>query len=59
MERKIDRSYAFSEREIREALLAWLKAKDLPAPAGAYENQVTWTQEPRGLRLAWSEQDEM
>ena len=60
MERRIDRSYAFSDREIREALVAWLKSKDLQAPQYVGDTPDTkWIKEPAGIRVEWSEKDEL
>lgn len=60
MERRIDRQYAFSDREIRVALIAWMKSKDMPAPSYVGDTPDTkWLKEPAGLRVAWSEVDEV
>lgn len=60
MVRKIERSYAFSDREIREALLAWLKVKDIPAPQYIGDTpNCKWIKEDAGLRVEWTEEGEI
>ncbi len=42
--RKIDRTYTFSERDVREALIAAMKKKDLQAPQYVGNTpSTTWT----------------
>jgi hypothetical protein len=49
-----------STREIREAILAWLKARDMPSPGYVGDTDtVRWTDEPAGVRVEWTEQDEI
>lgn len=60
MERRIQRTYAFNDREIREALIAWLKSKDMQAPSYVGDTPDTkWTKESAGLRVEWFEADEV
>lgn len=60
MERKIVRTYAFSDREVNEALIAFLKAKDMQAPSYVADTPTTkWIKEPMGIRVEWTDEDEM
>ena len=60
MVRKIERSYAFSDREIREALLGWLRAKNIPSPTYVGDTpDCKWIKEEGGLRVEWTEEDEI
>lgn len=60
MERLIQRTYSFNDREIREALIAWLKSKDMPAPNYVGDTpDCKWVKETAGLRVEWFEQDEL
>ncbi len=60
MERRIVRSYSFTDRDVREALIAWLKAKDMPAPIYVGDADTTkWKTEPAGISVEWTEQDEI
>jgi hypothetical protein len=60
MERKIVRTYAFSDQEVNEALIAWLKSKDIQAPSYVGNTPCTkWIKEPKGIRVEWTDADEM
>jgi len=60
MERCIVRSYSIPTREIREAIVAYLKAKNMPAPAYVADTpNCKWTDLPAGVKVEWTEQDEM
>lgn len=58
MNRKIARSYFFSDNEVNNILMAALRAKDIPAP-GYIDNAGTtkWTKEPMGIRVEWTDED--
>jgi hypothetical protein len=61
MKRSITRSYIFSEGDVREALLAWLRAKDLPTPKYIGNTPDTdWAvYDDGGIRVEWTEEDEV
>lgn len=60
MKRKIERSYSLDQREIREAILAWIKAKDLPSPSYVGNTPTcTWYDEDGGVRIEWMEEGEV
>lgn len=60
MKRRIERSYIFSEVDIREAIIAWLNSKDLPSPGYVGDTDtVQWVEEPDGLRVVWVEHDDI
>ncbi len=59
MKRTIQRSYEIAQHDINEAILIWLKSKDMPVPmyvgnAGG----VKWTPQPNGMKIEWTEEDE-
>jgi hypothetical protein len=60
MTRKIERTYTLTERDVREAILAWLKSKDLPAPDYVGNTDtVEWATDNGNTVLRWFEQDEI
>jgi len=61
MVRRIDRSYTFTEREVAEALIAWLKSKDMPAPQYVADTPCTkWRRlDGGGLSVEWTDESEM
>jgi DNA-binding beta-propeller fold protein YncE len=62
MTRTITRSYAFSQSDVREALIAWMKSKDLQAPmyVGDTPSGTTWTvTEDGGHTVTWIDEDEV
>lgn len=59
MHRKIDRSYTLHRTEVREAILAWLKAKDLQRPDYIGDTPTCrWIDLPAdgGVRIEWTEE---
>lgn len=61
MNRRVTRNYSFDVREVREALIGLLHAKDLPAPAHVVNNaQTGWTYADNGdIHVEWSEIDDV
>ncbi|WP_398480911.1 hypothetical protein [Tardiphaga sp.] len=60
MNRKIVRTYKFSDREVNEALIAMLKARDIQAPQYVGETPcTTWIKEPDGIRVEWSDETDL
>jgi len=61
MTRTIDRSYIFDRREVREALLAALKAKGLPCPGYIGDTDTcTWRETMDGCtEVRWTEVDKV
>jgi hypothetical protein len=58
VDRHITRTYVFSEREIAEALIAALKAKDIPAPPVANNTPTCrWEKQDGGLAVTWTSED--
>ncbi len=59
MKRMIRRSYELDEREVCEAIVAWLKAQDLPTPQYiATAGRTTWTHQPLDVKIEWEEEIE-
>lgn len=57
MEVKIVRTCSFSDREVNEALIAWLKSKDRPAPGYVGDTPTTkWIKESHGITVEWKEE---
>jgi hypothetical protein len=57
MVRKIERTYSLSDREVNEAILAWLKAKDMPVPGYVGDTPTCkWIKEPSGIRIEWTDE---
>lgn len=61
MTRTITRSYDFDVRDVREALIAWLRSKDMQAPKYVGNTDDTkWTVGTDGSqRVEWTEQDKV
>ncbi len=60
MNRKIIRNYFFSDNEVNEAIVAMLKSKDMQVPQYVGNAGTTkWTKEPKGIRVEWSEEDDL
>lgn len=60
MNRKIARSYFFSDNEINNILVAHLKTKDIPAPEYVGNAGTTqWTKEKNGVRVEWTDSDDV
>lgn len=60
MERKVVRTYAFPDRDVREILVAYLKSKDMPAPSYVGDTPTCkWTKDPEGVRVEWTEEGEL
>lgn len=58
MKRTVTRVYLLDERDVCEAIVAWMKAKDLPAPmyvATTPAAGVTWTHQPLDVKIEWHE----
>jgi hypothetical protein len=57
MKRTISRVYLLDERDVCEAIVAWLKARDNPAPGYiATTDKVTWTHGPLDVKIEWHEE---
>lgn len=61
MKRSIVRTYVFSEREVHEALIAMLKAKDVPAPGYVADTpNCKWTWRRNSIiECVWTDSDEV
>lgn len=60
MNRQINRSYFFTDRDVNEALIHWIKTRDLPQPEYiGNAGKTKWTKESGGVRVEWSEEDEV
>lgn len=60
MNRSIRREYVFSQREVHEALIAWMKSKDLQAPDYVGNTPCTsWIREDESLRVVWIVEDKL
>ena len=60
MQRKIVRSYSMHDRDVHEAIIAWLKSRDMPAPQYVADTPCTkWIKEPAGLTIEWTVEDEI
>ena len=60
MMRKLVRTYSFSDREIREALIQALNRKDRPAPQYVGDTPTCkWIKEEAGLTVEWTDEDEI
>lgn len=60
MNRKIVRTYFFTNNEVHEAIVAMLKAKDMPIPQYVGNAGTTkWTDEPKGVRVEWIDEDDV
>lgn len=60
MDRRIERRYFFSEREIREILVAHLKAKDVPAPDYVGDTPTCkWENDPLGVYVTWTDESQI
>jgi hypothetical protein len=58
--RRIERSYSLSDRDVYEAIVHWLKSKDMIAPRYVGDTPCTkWIKEPTGIRVEWAEEDEI
>ena len=61
MVRTLTRRYEFTPREVREAILSWLKEHDIPRPDYVESNDmVEWTHKPDGgIEVGWVLKDEI
>lgn len=61
IERSVVRSYSLPIREVREAVIAYLKAKDMPTPKYVGDTpDCKWTNTlDGGVAVEWTEKDEM
>lgn len=61
MNRSIRRNYAFTQREVREILLWWMKQKDLQRPQYLGDTDDTFwsTTEDGGVRVEWLADDQI
>jgi len=60
MKRSINRVYELDERDVCEAIVAYLKAKDLPAPQYVATTKDTiWTHQPLAVKIEWTEELEV
>lgn len=61
IERNVVRTYALPIREVREAIIAYLKAKNMPTPSYVGDTSDTkWSAtQDGGIRVEWTEKDEM
>lgn len=59
MKRTIQRSYEIAQHDINEAIIQWLRMKDMPVPmyVGNAGN-TKWTPQPNGMKIEWTEEDE-
>lgn len=60
MTRTLDRTYRFSEDDVRNALCEWLRKRDIPQPKYIGDTPCTkWTRGLDGSQtVQWSEEDE-
>lgn len=61
MKRAIARDYTLDKRDVREAIVAWIKSKGLPTP-GYLDNtpSTSWEDLPDGsVKIRWSEDDDV
>ena len=59
MKRTIQRSYEIHQRDVHEAVLAWLRSKDMPVPTYIGDTPTCkWIVVPNGLKIEWTEEDE-
>lgn len=58
MKRNIERTYSLSRAEVHEAVVAWLKSKNVPAPDYIGNTPTCqWSDENEGeLKVNWIEQ---
>ncbi len=60
MQKKVTRSYELHDRDIREAIIAWLRAKDLPAPIYVGDTpDCKWIKRVEGIGVEWTEEAEI
>lgn len=60
MNRCIRRHYTFSDRDVREILIEWMKGKDLPRPSYVGDTDTTkWTTLADGILVEWTEDDQV
>lgn len=61
MNRKLVRSYSFDEREVHEALIGALRAKDIPAPQYVADTPTTkWSRQSDGrILVEWTDDDDV
>lgn len=61
MNRCIKRDYSFSQREVREILLWWMKQKDLQRPQYVGDTDCTcWSAtDDGGTRVEWTDDDQI
>lgn len=60
MKRRIHRSYFFADSEVNEAIVAYLRAKDLPCPEYVGNAGTTkWSKSDKGLTVEWVEEGEV
>jgi len=61
MVRVIERTYTLTPRDVNEAIVAWLKAKNLPEPEYVGSAGTTkWTRLDDGsVKVEWIEKDEL
>jgi hypothetical protein len=58
MIRKIERTYVWSHREVAEALIQQLRAKDIPAPQYVADtNNTKWEFGASGVTVEWADED--
>lgn len=59
MNRRISRTYTWTKNEVAEALVAQLRAKDIPAPQYVGNAGTTkWTPSPDGsMTVEWTDED--
>ncbi len=55
MKRTISRSYVLTEKEVREALMLWLKERDLPAPPDEKFSVLNDGTSIGDLEIEWTE----
>ena len=54
MQRTIKRSYTLTPKEVRQAIMAWLKERDVPYPKDECDLEVDST----GASIEWVEETE-
>jgi hypothetical protein len=58
MNRRVVRTYSFSANEVAEALIAWMKSKDMPTPMYVGNaGTTTWDLGKAGVRVEWTDED--
>lgn len=60
MNRRIVRTYSFTAAEVGEAMILWMKSKDLPTPMYVGNaGTTTWALASSGVRVEWTDEDQV